>query len=124
MDDEPTDNALISRGVDESPDRRLVEQRSAVIARRATLPVVAVARAALLPMIAVPVATRVPLVVRVTVAVEVVVAADPVPVVTPAGIPPFAGAPVVSRRRSDGLGLGDCRRPQTRESQTAGQYQR
>lgn len=105
-----------------------------MIARRAALPVVAVAgaalpmiavaRTALLPMIAVAGATPVPLVVRITVAVEVVVATAPVPVATPAGIPPFTGAPVISRRRSDGLGLGDCGRPQTRESQTAGQYQR
>jgi hypothetical protein len=112
-----------------APRRR----RSAAIARRAALPVVVVTRAALpvvavtraaLPVVAVAAAAPVPLVVRVTVAVEVVVATAPVPVVTPAGIPPFTGAPVISRRRSDGLGLRDCRHHQTRESQTAGQYQR
>ena len=102
-----------------------------MIARSAALPVVAVARAALpvvavarasLPVVAVARAALP--VVAVAVAVEVVVTTSPVPVVTPAGIPPFTGAPVISRRRSDGLSLGDCRRPQTRESQTAGQYQR
>ena len=76
-----------------------------------SVPVILVTGVPALPVV-VPVAvgTHVPLVVRVTVAVEVVVAAAPVPVGTPARIPPLTGAPVVSRRRSDGLGLGDCRR--------------
>jgi hypothetical protein len=95
-----------------------------VVVAGAALPVIAVAGAALLPVIAVARATPVRLVVRITVAVEIVVATAPVPVVTPAGIPPLTGAPVISRRRSDGLCLGDCRRPQTGESQTAGQYER
>ena len=86
------------------------------------LPVVAVAGT--LPVIAVVVATPVPLVVWVAVAPEVVVATAPFPVVTPAGVPKIAGAPVINGRRGGGLGLGDCGRPQTREPQTGGQYDR
>lgn len=101
-----------------------------MIARSAALPVVAVSRAvlpvvavsgAVLPVVAVSVAAPVPLVVRVTVAVEVVVATAPIPVVTPTRIPPLTGAPVIDGRGSDRLGLGDCRRPQARESQTCAQ---
>jgi hypothetical protein len=94
------------------------------------LPVIAVAGVPALPVLValpafvvgaiVPVAT----VAVITVVKVVVVAATPVPVAAPPWIPPLAGAPVISRRRSYGLGLGDCRRPQTCESQTAGQYQR
>ena len=84
---------------------------------------VAVTRATL-PVVAVTVATPVPWVARIAIVVEVVVATAPVPVVTPAGIPPFTGAPVISRRWSNGLSFRNCCHPQTRESQTAGQNQR
>jgi hypothetical protein len=58
-----------------------------------------------------------------TVVPVVVVAAAPVPVAAPPWIPPLAGTPVINGERR-GLGLGDGSRPQTREPQTGGHYDR
>jgi hypothetical protein len=58
-----------------------------------------------------------------TVVPVVVLAAAPIPVAAPPRIPPLAGAPVIIRERR-GLGLGDGRRPQTREPYTGGHYGR
>jgi hypothetical protein len=115
----------------ESPDRQPVGD-SAAIARSAALPVIPITMAALpvvpvtraLPLIAVAAVTPVTLVALVAVTPGVIVAAATIPVATPPRIPQFAGAPVINGCRCDGLGLGDCRRSQTREPQSCGQYER
>ena len=99
-----------------------VRSGSVSIARSAA-PVALVTIAAL-PVILVAGATPVSLVAWIAAAPEVVVATAPIPVATPARIPKLARAPVINRRRSGGLGLGDLSRPQTREPQTGGQYER